>query len=57
MQFVGICYDGVKSSLQSSVCGVLQWSVLGPKLLLIYINELCNVSDIVEFICLQMIPI
>ena len=29
-------------------------SVIGPKLLLIYINELCNVSDTVKFICLQI---
>ena len=28
MQFVS--YDGVKSSLQTSICGVPQWSGIGP---------------------------
>ena len=46
-QYVQI--NGTKSSLESILCGVPQGSILGPTLFNLYLNDICNVSSILEF--------
>ena len=47
-QFVQ-CND-TSSSRHVIKCGVPQGSILGPLLFLLYINDLCNVSQVLDFI-------
>ena len=46
-QFIYV--NGESSKLKDITCGVLQSSVLGPLLFLIYINDLPNISNKSEF--------
>ena len=47
-QFVSI--NDCDSDLLNVKCGVPQGSILGPKLFIVYINDICNVTKLLNFV-------
>ena len=45
-----IMYDNIQSETRSSKCGLPQDSILGALLLIIYMNDICNVSELLYII-------
>ena len=45
-----VSFGNTDSTLRNVICGAPQGSILGPKLFIQYINDICNVSPVLKFI-------
>ena len=45
-----IIHNNEKSTMEKLTCGVLQGSILGPLLFILYVNDIVNTSSVLEFV-------
>uniref|UniRef100_A0A3B3IP09 Reverse transcriptase domain-containing protein n=1 Tax=Oryzias latipes TaxID=8090 RepID=A0A3B3IP09_ORYLA len=43
-------FGGKKSDLMNIICGLPQGSIVGPKLFILYINDICDISKLLQFV-------